>query len=98
MALMHTIQVRQKKWKLEFASRHKLLASCHYGRCDLGSQQMVVRKSLQGTMAVDTVIHEFTHAFFQDLREEVVEEYATELTAVLFALKIIDNDWGPKEC
>ena len=95
----HTIhiRVRGEEWAALFASRHPLLTRSIWGRCDPASRILVVRGSIRGMSAIDTAIHEFTHAYFPDLAEDSVNEFASQLAEFLRAASMIDEDWTAKE-
>lgn len=91
------VKVRKVIWTLIFSNRHPMLPRNYWGRCNPAENKMAVRKSLHGVHAIDTVIHEFTHAYFADLGEDAVDEFATELAEVLKRCKMVDVQWSVKE-
>ena len=95
----HTIhiRIRGEEWAALFTNRHAMLTRSTWGRCDHTARVFAVRASLRGVSAIDTAIHEFTHAYFPDLVEESVNEFATQLAEFLSAANMIDADWTRKD-
>jgi|694.fasta_scaffold11807_4 hypothetical protein len=91
------ILCRNTKFTLIFSNQHPSLSRNVWGLCDLSSRQMLVRKSLRGTKAIDTLIHEFSHGYFPDLGEEAVDQFATQLVAAMKKCKMIDEAWNVKK-
>ena len=91
------IRCRNTTYILLFTNRHPLLSRSVWGLCDPLAKQMLVRKSLRGTKAIDTVIHEFAHGYFPDLGEDAVDEFATQLVETLQACQMIDKEWTVKD-
>jgi hypothetical protein len=91
------IRVRNEEWAALFSSRTPMLQRLEWGKCDHDLRVFAVRASLRGVDAVDTAIHEFTHAYFPDIAEESVNEFSTQLAEFLMAANMIDADWTRKD-
>ena len=91
------IRVRGEEWAALFSNRTPMLKRSEWGKCDHTARVFAVRASLRGVFAIDTAIHEFTHAYFPDLVEESVNEFATQLAEFLSAANMIDADWTRKD-
>ncbi len=91
------IRVRGEEWAALFSSRTPMLQRLEWGKCDHELRVFAVRASLRGVSAIDTAIHEFTHAYFPDLVEESVNEFATQLAAFLIQANMADPDWTRKD-
>ena len=89
-------KVRGDKYVAIFATRHPMLSRSVWGRCDWSTRTIAIRRSLKGLHAIDTVAHEFTHAFFPDLAEDSVNEFATQLVALLKDCGMLREDWTAK--
>lgn len=90
-------KVRGDKYTAVFSSRHPMLSRSVWGRCDWSARTIAIRRSLKGIHAIDTVAHEFTHAFFPDLAEDSVNEFATQLVALLKSCGMLNTEWTAKE-
>lgn len=91
------VKVRKVTWTIIFSNRHSMLPRNYWGRCNPAEKKMAVRKSLHGVRAIDTVIHEFTHAYLPDLGEDAVDEFATQLAEVLKQCKMVNCEWSVKK-
>lgn len=91
------LNVRNQTYIAIFASRHPMLSRNMWGRCDWEAKMIAIKKSLKGLHAIDTATHEFTHAFFPDLAEESVNEFATQLIAFLKDCGMLNKEWTHKE-
>jgi len=60
------------------------------GDCDAGRSRkryvIRVKKSLEGRLRLDTIVHELLHALHPELEESVVEDSATAIARVLWKL------------
>lgn len=60
-----------------------------YGWCDnpdSKNKQIAIYSGLRGQLALDTIIHECLHAGFKDLKEESINEFASDLARILWRL------------
>jgi len=60
-----------------------------YGWCDkpeTKNKQIAVWSRLCGLKELDTIIHECLHAGFNDLKEDSVDEFASDLARILWRL------------
>lgn len=88
-----TFTCRSTKHKAIFTSRHPLLTRSVWGRCDLSARELIIRKSLKGLNAIDTLAHEFTHCYFPDLAEDSVNEFSTQLIELLNTCGMLKDWW-----
>lgn len=82
-------QIRKRYW--DVVKRKKMPGHPH-GECDAPSvkgKQIRIYGEQSGRQLVDTVIHEFLHAAFWDLDDEVVHEVAHDLARLLDRLGLI---------
>ncbi len=84
---------REELWVAVFATKHALLSRGYLGRCYEENKTIAVRKSLKGILACDTAIHEFTHSYFPDLKEDAVDIFASQLAVFLRDTGMLNEDW-----
>ena len=72
---------RKKRWKVTFGKLNKI-----YGLCNYDTKEITIRKSLDGDLRLDTIIHECLHACYPDLDDECIDETATDITKLLSRL------------
>lgn len=79
------IKIGGRVWVIWFV-RSREISSDRYGDCDYGGggRMIRVRRSLQGKMAMNTLIHEVLHASRPELSEEAVTETANDIERVLW--------------
>jgi hypothetical protein len=85
-----TVKIRGKKWTLA-----TIPLDGFYGFCDhpsTKSRQITIDPNQRGLSILDTIIHELIHAALPDLREDTVEEVATDIARVLWDLDY-RSDW-----
>ena len=74
--------LRGEKWKY---LRCPLLRK-NWGACLHGKKILKVSKKAKDLTELDTIIHEYTHAYCSDMCEESVLEFATDLAELLWKL------------
>lgn len=81
------VKINGKQWHI-WLVRSREIPSDRYGDCGYsGSKPIIrVRRSLQGRLALNTMIHEVLHASRPELAEEAVTETANDLERVLWRL------------
>jgi hypothetical protein len=57
-----------------------------YGECCYSEKRIKIDKSLKGLELLDTIIHESLHGGFEILSEETVNEFAEDLSKLLWEL------------
>lgn len=79
-------KINGKTWKIRWVARlgHPKDPDETWGEFDPNTKTIKVVKSLKEKDRLDTVIHEFTHGFFDSgpqhlLHEEIVKQYGIEL-------------------
>lgn len=75
------ISFRGEPWTLKFSRLRR-----YWGWCIYRDRIIKIAKGLAEADELNTVIHEATHAFFPDLREEVVEQFGDDVANVLIRL------------
>lgn len=81
------VSIRGKRWKMKF-----LPLKNRWGEADAypphppGKEIRINSRHPDQEEALNTVLHEVTHCAFPDLREEVVTEFADDLTKILTQL------------
>lgn len=86
----HYVTIAGRRWSLIFASTSEITAlrdkygftTDPNGKC----RCIVARKSLKGKMLLDTICHEVLHASAWPIDENIVTEYAEDLTRILWRL------------
>jgi len=78
-----------KRYKFRYVDPEDEFNNEAHGECDQPGPNREVRVSdkITGDLLLDTCIHEYTHLWFPWLDEDVVEEFATDMTRYL--LKVI---------
>lgn len=81
---MH-IRIRGKQWELVFEK----LADGYFGFCDhperLG-KKIRIRPDQGELEMLDTLLHEMGHAAYWDMKEEAIDEAATDIAKALWRL------------
>jgi len=75
------VEINGRRYDLRFVPRLK-----NYGDCDppnVKNKQIRVRQSLRGRLRLDTIIHELLHAALWEVREEWVDQTATDIARIL---------------
>lgn len=75
------VEINGRRYDLRFVPRLK-----NYGDCDpptVKKKQIRVRQSLRGRLRLDTIIHELLHAALWEVREEWVDQTATDIARIL---------------
>ena len=80
---IHT-QIRSDMWEV-LETRENLGIDC-LGVCVGAMKTIITDPQLRGKPRLDVLIHEFTHAYFQDIEEDVVDTFATQLSELLWSL------------
>ena len=78
------VTIRGKRWNLEFVRLRT-----NWGECDppdKPGKSIRIRSSLTGQDRLDTVIHEVLHAGHWELKEDVVEQLASDMARILTKL------------
>lgn len=78
------VTIRGKRWNLEFVRMRK-----NWGECDppdKSGKAIRIRSSLTGQDRLDTIIHEVLHAGHWELKEDVVEQLASDMARILTKL------------
>lgn len=84
MKLRKTITIRGKSWKLERKRLAKNKVEELHGLCyGEPERRIVICATLKGDDLLETIIHEQTHGFFPDLKEETVEQFGEEMMRTL---------------
>jgi len=90
-----TFTIRGQKFKIVFVSNLGTLpcGTRKAGDCEppkSGTRTIRILKSLRGRELMEVLIHEASHAAFWDLDEEVITEFASDVTDVLMSYEIKD--------
>lgn len=92
-----TFTARGQKWQAIFTASRKILPKTNDGLSDYDNKIISIRKTQKGAAAMGTLIHEFTHAYFPDVNEDVVALYEIELMALLEACGMVPDEWAIDE-
>ena len=79
------VKIMGKVWWVRRLSQLK----GNYGWCDkpcTKNKQIAVYTRLRGLTELDTIIHECLHAGFNDLKEDSIDEFASDLARILWRL------------
>lgn len=88
------ITVRGRRYLLRFVNAGELENKGAIGECDPPSRAhkaIRIRRRLRGQERLDTIIHELLHAGHWDLKEDAVNELASDIARVLTQLGYTDG-------
>lgn len=81
---MARVKIRKRFWLLKFTN---VLGKGNIGEChDQPKRELRIRRDLGEQMEMDCLLHEMLHAAFPDLKEDAVNESATDITKIMWDL------------
>jgi len=78
---VQTVTLRGKRYGVVFKRQPRAWGSCDY--VTTPAKKIVIDPDLSGYRGMDNVIHELTHGGLPELREDVVAEFAADLTRAM---------------
>ena len=76
--------IRSDTWEIQ-ETRENLGLDC-LGVCVADAKVIITDPKLRGKTRLEVLVHEFAHAFFPDLEEDVVDQFGGQLGDVMWSL------------
>ena len=83
-----TVYIGDKRWKVEWECRLRDAD----GLCDYATRTIKLRRGMNVSDLVDTILHEMIHARWPDLHEDAVADFAETVSGFLDASGLLIPD------
>lgn len=98
MKNIRSTKVRGRKWKIQWREPSSYVEGDDaLGWCYPEERVIAITKGLTNSLTAEIILHEVAHAFFPDLTEEAITQYAKEAADTLARVNLIDSEKEERE-